>query len=99
MAAPHCVNTLKTVINDTLNTARGTHSEHVRWLIPMRPLFNIPAGGPGVRDSLECAVRTLEARVLLDRPLDLDRDPPLHRQRELLTSQVLYSLSLFSTGL
>ena len=26
--------------------------------------------------------RTLEARVLLDRPLDLDRDPSLHRQRE-----------------
>ena len=33
-------------------------------------------------------MRTLEARVLLDlvldRPLDLDRDPPLHRQREQL---------------
>ena len=29
-------------------------------------------------------MRTLEARgrALLDRPLDLDRDPPLHRQRE-----------------
>ena len=25
-----------------------------------------------------------EARALLDRPLDLDRDPPLHRQREQL---------------
>ena len=30
-------------------------------------------------------MRTLEARVLLDRPLDLDRDPPLHRQRESLS--------------
>ena len=29
-------------------------------------------------------VRTLEARALLDRPLDLNRDPPLHRQREQL---------------
>jgi hypothetical protein len=29
-------------------------------------------------------VRTLEARVLLVRPLDLDRDPRLHRQREQL---------------
>ena len=29
-------------------------------------------------------MRTLEARVLLDRPLDLDRDPRLHRQREQL---------------
>jgi hypothetical protein len=29
-------------------------------------------------------VRTLEARVLLDRPLDIDRDPPLHRQRQQL---------------
>jgi len=36
-------------------------------------------------------VRTLEARVLLDRPLDLDRDPPLHRQREQLA---VVSLSL-----
>ena len=30
-------------------------------------------------------MRTLtEARALLDRPLDLDRNPPLHRQREQL---------------
>ena len=49
----------------------------------MCSLFNTPTGVP-VLESRVRRVRTLEARVLLDRLLDLDRDPPLHRQREQL---------------
>ena len=35
-------------VNDT---ARGTHSDDVRWLTPMRPLVNTPTGGVPVLES------------------------------------------------
>ena len=66
----HCVNTLMILHAHTL-----THD--VRWLTP-------PRGGAGARFSSAPRRTLTEARALLDRPLNLDRDPPLQRQREQL---------------
>ena len=45
-------------------------------------------------------LETLEARALLDRPLNIDRDPPLHRQRprESLSLSLSYSFTELNYG-
>ena len=52
----------------------------------MRPLLTLPLGELGARVASAPRRTLTEARALLDRPLDLDRDPPLHRQRDLSLS-------------
>ena len=50
----------------------------------MRPLLPPPLGSSVPELRVRAAHSLTKARALLDRPLDLDRDPPLHRQREQL---------------
>ena len=60
----------------------------------MCSLITLPLGERGARVA-SAPLRTLtEARALLDRPLDLDRDPPLHRQRDLSLSLSLCRITI-----